>query len=633
MTGRLRLPENVRNPGGFDYRLYLLGNRVAGVMSFSDSNDLEYLGSAPSVIHRIENLRIAMSEAVSRAFSPDEAALIRGILFGDKTISDRVQALFSDAGISHVLAVSGLHVGFLFAAVAWLLSLIKLKEKYYFAVLLPLLAFYIVLTGISSSVVRASLMLTAVVLGRVVKRSYDMLSGIAVAAMIILIVSPAQLFAAGFQMSFGAVIGICFFYKPICYCIKKHFKEPGVLLSALVMTLCATVGTLPVTLYHFQTVNLIGFFANPIVVPIVGVLLTICLITVPLMTLLPPLSSVLAFVPSLIAKIILVITNFFASFDFLRFHRGMLNIWELAILAIVMLVIAGYFNLKRLKPTIIASALVSVCIIGFVITATLPKPFSVTYLDVGQGDAALVETPSGGAYLIDGGGYEDSWQETVSRVPISDKVLLPALYSKNITRLDGIFISHNHKDHAQGIEEILTKMPVENIYITPKYNGEGLTLQSKIPVTVIAEGSHLQTKDGLQVDVLWPDSRSEKVPDEEQNEASCVMTLTYGKRRFLFTGDAGFETEGKLNSSLADCDVLKIGHHGSKYASDTAFLAKVSPAVAVISVGKNNTYGHPAQETLDRLNAAGAEIYRTDQNGAVEITTDGDSLKIHCWNP
>ncbi len=633
IKGRLRLPDAGRNPGGFNYRLYLLGQRVAGVMSVSDAENMTVLGSAPSVIHRIEGLRIRLSESVDRAFAPEEAALIRGILFGDKTISDRVQTLFSDAGLSHVLAVSGLHVGFLFAVIAWILSRLKLKEKYYFPVLLPLLVFYIVLTGMSASVVRASLMLTAVVLGRVVKRHYDMLSGIAVAAIIILIASPAQLFAAGFQMSFGAVIGICFFFKPLCHLIEKHVKKPGSLLSALVLTLCATAGTLPATLYHFQTVNLIGFLTNPVVVPIVGVLLTLCFVAVPLMTLLPPLAPVLAFVPSVIAKIIIALTGFFASFDFLRFHRGALNVWEFAMIALLMFLIAGYFNVKRMKPTIAASALVSVCVIGIVVMAIWPKPFTVTYLDVGQGDAALVETPAGGAYLIDGGGYEDAVNTSQSRVPISEKVLLPALYSKNITRLDGVFISHNHKDHAQGIEEILTKIPVETIYLTPKYNGEGLALQSKIPVTIIAEGSHLETKDGLSVDVFWPDPHPEASPDDKQNEASCVMALTYGKRRFLFTGDAGFETESKLKSALIDCDVLKVGHHGSKYSTDAAFLARVSPAIAVISVGKNNTYGHPAPETLKRLTAAGAKTVRTDQSGAIEIKTDGDGLSMHCFSP
>jgi len=271
-------------------------------------------------------------------------------------------------------------------------------------------------------------------------------------------------------------------------------------------------------------------------------------------------------------------------------------------------------------------------VLALVLMACLPRNLTITYLDVGQGDSALIETPSGGAYLIDGGGYEDHGM-TVSadRTPISEKVLLPALYAKGITRLDGVFITHNHRDHAQGIEELLTEMPVGTVYVSTKYNGEALIRQTKVPVGVIAQGDSLSTGDGLSIQVLWPSRDREVLPDDEQNEASLVLRLQYGDRSFLFTGDAGLTAEPQLQVALVDTDVIKIGHHGSASATSADFLREVTPKAAVISVGKYNTYGHPTQEVLNTIKATGAACYRTDQNGAVEMATDGRSLWVRTY--
>lgn len=632
LSGKITEASEKRNPGGFNYHLYLKGKGIDALFYSGDNSAVQIIGHSSNPVYGIECLQIKMSAACNHYFGSEESVLVRSLLFGDKSKDTTVKDAFSDAGISHVLAVSGLHVGFLLMLLDFIFSLLHIKnQKVELYILFPVLLFYIILTGVSTSVIRASIMLLAVKLGNVKKRHYDMLSGICTAASLILLFEPAQLFAAGFELSFCAVLGICFFYKPILFQSEKIFGISGKISDSFILTYCALVGTLPVMLYHFQSVNFISFLSNLIVVPLVGILLVMAFITVPIMTAVPSLGSVVCFIPNIMAKLIIKLTHIFASFDFLIIHRGVLSIPELILFIIIAFSFAGYFNFKHSREylTVSIGTALMVCIIF--VSGIIPKDLKVTYLDVGQGDSALVETPYGGAYLIDGGGYQKEIESNQNKEPISESVLLPALYSKGITHLDGVVISHNHADHCQGIEELLTEIPVSKIYLSTKYNGDGLEKQRKIPVEILAKGSHFRTGDGVDLKVLWPDERMEAVSDDEQNESSLVIKLSYGQRSFLFTGDAGNETEPQLSAVDCDADVLKVGHHGSNTATSLEFLKKVTPSVAVISVGKNNMYGHPAPETIRNLKNANIRYYRTDQNGAVEIETNGKNLKIHSF--
>lgn len=631
-VGEISQAEKKRNPGGFNYNTYLKAQGIAGLMYVKEPAQLTEGGRQHGFLYTLANWRIHMTQVCDQNFGADQSALIRGILFGDKTIESDVKTLFTDAGISHIMAVSGLHVGYLYAFIIAILGCLKIRDARQLAVLLPCLFFYTALTGFSASVIRASMMLMALVFGKVTKRHYDAFSGLCLAAVLILLISPAQLFAAGFQLSFGAVLGIVLFNRPLLTQYTRKIGNPGRIIQALVLTVCAMIGTLPFTLYHFQTVNLVAFAANVVVVPLVGLLLIMAFISVPLMAAFPFLARTLAFLPNALATVVLWLTKIFSTFKMLNFHRGGLNVLEAVFIALIAFWAAGYFNPHHFKQQIAIWSVLPLLIVGLVVMNLWPKDLTVTFLDVGQGDSILIQTPKGGNYLIDGGGYRRYGETSVSdKTPISEKVLLPALYSKGITHLDGVFISHNHEDHAQGIEELLTEMPVDKIYISTKYNGNALEKQQKIPVVTLSRGSTLRTEDGVRMDVLWPTEETQQVPDDEQNEASLVIRLSYGKRAFLFTGDAGLETEPQLNANLIQCDVVKIGHHGSSSATSPAFLRNASPVAAVISVGQHNTFGHPTQEVLETIDNSQATCYRTDQEGAVEIRTNGEQLWVHTY--
>lgn len=633
--GALTLPNGRRNPGGFDYRRYLKSRGISAQIYVPYKQKVTLAGQWHSPVFMVLQLRKSLTAACNQYFDQRVAHLLTGILFGDLQGDTPLRETFADAGIAHVLAVSGLHVGYLCAAVWWLCKAMGRKETQAMAMTALAVGFYIVLTGFAVSVVRAAIMLMIPFWGRVTKRHVDRLSVLCVAAMIMLAVAPYQLWSISFQMSFGAVLGIILLYRPLVYRavrgldIKSRYGKG--LVQSIGLTIAATIGTLPATLYYFQTVNVVGLMGNLLVVPLVGILLTLAFVVMPLLILFPEMAQAIVILPSSLARIILALTDQLRALAFFNFHGGALSLAAFLLIVMLALLAAGYFNLRHSRQVMVVSIGLPILIFLTLLPGSLPKGLKITCLDVGQGDAALVETPAGGAYLIDGGGYEDRVpEENAAHTPISEQVLLPALYSKGITYLDGAFISHNHADHAQGIEELAGKIPIDRIYVSAKYNG-WLRRQKKIPVVVLGQGDDLKTKDGLQVSVLWPERDMEALSDDEQNDASMILRLQYGRRSFLFTGDAGIATEARLDPQAIDADVLKVGHHGSAESTSAAFLKAVTPAIAIISVGQHNWYGHPTPAVLKRIRQSGAQCYRTDQSGAVELTTNGKALKIKTY--
>lgn len=632
IKGIITEPQERRNPGGFDYRLYLQAQGISGMVYLRDESAIERLGSAKGVYYGVQGIRTSFCTLADQLFDTEPAALVKGILLGDKTADADMNESFRAAGVSHVLAISGLHVGIVSGCILLVLKKMRMAKTGQMIGVGLSLFFYMLLTGFSASIIRASLMTLAVLLGEMIGEEYDALSALSLAAVILLLINPVLLFTAGFQLSFTAMLGITLFYRPLLKRWRRKIAQPGSVLSGLLLTLAASIGTLPVMLYHFKTFSLIGFLANIAIVPLITIIIPLAAMALLIGAFLPGFGSVIAFIPNALASLCLWIVDICADFDKFSINRGGFEIFEMVLFALVAFFCVGYFNFRRQIPRIFVISAAFVCVAAMTLGAALPKPLTITYLDVGQGDAALLTTPKGANYLIDGGGYEDTgYGNQQNRTPISEAVLLPTLYAQGINALDGVFISHNHADHAQGIEELLGTIPVETIYVSSKYNHEGVLNQQKVPVKSLGEGDVLTTPERVRVDILWPEGSVEKLEDEAQNEASMVMRINYGERSFLFTGDIGHGTEEALLKQNIDCDVLKVAHHGSKYSSLPAFMEKASPLVAIIPVGRYNGYGHPTAETLMQIEAVGAKCYRTDENGAVVVETDGNSMTVKAY--
>jgi len=641
LQGKLSQPAGKRNPGGFDYALYLKSQSIDGLLTVEPEN-IERIGQETTLYYQILGIKRALENQSDASFSEDVSDLLKGVVFGEKNINEDLAKSFQDAGVTHVLSVSGLHVGYVFLALSLLLMKVKINKRYWIIFLAPALLFYVALTGFAAPVIRASMMLLCLTWGQGIHRERDALNQLCLAGLVILGIWPAQLFQAGFQLSMGAVLGIILFYTPLLYSYEKHRNKkrvhnkikPGPVVQGLVLTFCATVGTLPILLYHFKSITLMSFFSNLLVVPLIGVFLLAGMGFLVIVSIAPFLAPSLSVPVSFLGESIIVvldgINDLGAVTKFLWINRGGLSLAETGLFLLLIFLISGYFYLRQpyVRNTVMSLGLVLMLIV--MVNPLVPRNLVVTVLDVGQGDSILIETPGGLNYLVDGGGY---LFERSNRV--SDQVLYPALYSKNIRELDAIFLTHNHVDHSQGVEELVFDgYPVKNLFMSVRTNNDQLLNQQLVPVSLLKKGSVIEGSDGVTIKVYNPEGQIHPEEDDQQNNASLVMTVSYQNINLLLCGDIEAEVEKQLAAELQalsaekDFQIIKIPHHGSKTSSTREFIQAIDPETAVISVGANNSFNHPNDEVMERLGEEAITALRTDQKGALEITSNGEFIRI-----
>ncbi len=618
-------PDGLRNPGGFNYRRYLLGKKIR-FTAYLDEDQICVTGRSGSPFYALRRLRLRLYAGLSSSMTAEYANLAAGLTIGT-SVGEEIRDSFSEAGISHILAVSGLHVGFVSAFVLMLTK--KLRRRARFAVSSAVMLGYLCLTGLNASAVRAVLMFEALSGAAAFRRTYDPLSALSLCAVLILLDSPALLWNAGFQLSFSAVLGIALLYAPLNVRSEAIFGK-SMMLSSLVLTASATAGTLPVVLAQYYSQPLVSLLSNLLLVPLSGLLVGLsaaCLISASFLPqLLPTLSAV--FIPA--ADIFTGAAAFFAELPFPAVAAGTTGFIIAAAVPAVLAGTAGYFRSPVRKRRQVTAMLAGVFVLVLCLSAFRTETrLTVTFLDVGQGDAALIETPEGRVFLIDGGGYERYGQSVTGSTPISERVLLPALASKGISRLDGVFITHNHADHAQGAVELLSLMPAKAVYVNPGWDDTELAERLESSGTIfrrLVRGERFESG-GVRFEILSPYDSGIREQDD-QNEDSLVIRISFGDHSFLMTGDAGIEAEEKLDLTGIQSTVLKAGHHGSASASGIQFLQAADPDYVVISVGENNRYGHPSAEALSRIEESEAAVLRTDKCGAVEFKTDGKTMSL-----
>ncbi|WKY45942.1 DNA internalization-related competence protein ComEC/Rec2 [Eubacteriaceae bacterium ES2] len=638
-SGELRELQGVRNPGGFDYPLYLKSKEIDGLITYH--SDLRVIGHQVGLREKVELFRLSLEAKITQNLKDPVADLLKGILLGDKSIDENIKVNFQEIGISHILAVSGLHVGYITLLIISMFKLMKIRKKYWILVLAPILLLYCALTGFSASVIRASLMFMILFWSEGLHVEKDLLNNLLLAAIIILLIWPAQLFQAGFQLSMGAVLGIILFNKPLHYqlerivnknrLIKKPLKQP--IIDGIILTTSVLLTTTPIMMAHFGNFYGLSFLSNLLIIPLVGIFV-ICgflfLITAFLLPLLTPIMVILiSFIGDTMLVSVKALNALSEKLSFLTIKNGNFDVIVLLMLLLTGMLVAGYFN-GVLK---FAPVFYGILLLSFTLRLILPGYLEVIVLDVGQGDSILIKTPNHNNFIIDGGGYQFE-QDNL----ISDQVLYPAFRSLGVNSLEGAFISHNHADHQQGIEELVAdQFDIKQLLLTVKFNNQELLSQETVPITQLKKGTIIENGDGVRIEVLWPDGEIKAVPDDEQNNASLVFLLSYKNVNYLFCGDIEKETETQiikeLNSRFNNLDIqlLKVPHHGSETSSSAEFLEAVDPEMAVISVGQNNMYGHPDQTVLELYLKNDIKIFRTDLNGAIIIKSNGEWIKTKTY--
>ena len=596
-----------RNYKGFSYYDYLKTKQIYGSIK-AESVTIQkrkFTNYYKMWINRCKNNKI---NHLTNQIESNHLAIAQALLLGDSSsIEEEQKNLVSEANLSHILAISGMHVSYVILGLGNVLKKISNRKSKYF--LIVFLIFFAQFTGASPSVLRAVIMADLVLIASLIHRKPDTLNNIALSSLIILVYNPYSLFNLGFQLSFIGTLGIVLFQSKIKNKMQIlidrliiHFHVSNYLKSKIIeilsVSISANILIIPIIAYNYNSFSLNFLLSNLLVTPILPVLVFSGYITL----ILP---QVFSFIPAKIfdfcIKIFLDISKISANSSILKMKIGTPPIY--IIVAIYGLIFAIY---KKWHVKIFVIILAISIIINF-LPKQLDRRLKVFFVDVGQGDCTLIVTPSNKTILIDGGGSEGGDYD------IGKKVLIPYLYDRQITQIDYLIFSHFDTDHAGGLLSVMENMKVDKAIIPVQgkscanFERFGkLAKQKKIKVLVAEKGQRLNIEKDLYFDVLWPSS-SELIGENILNNNSLVCKMIYKDFSILFTGDIEEIAEKEIlkeyknNTQKLKADVLKVGHHGSKSSSTMDFIKAVKPDIALIGVGANNKFGHPSDSVIERF--------------------------------
>jgi competence protein ComEC len=623
-----------RNPRGFDYKAYLYSQ---GILAQFKLDSLHHLQPNTSLAEWVWWRERAL-ELVDKNFDAQTSPIAKALLVGYKQeLDSESKTAFARAGLSHIMAVSGLHVGFIIAPFWIIIPYFWTKKngsKIGLLLLILILFSYAGITGFSPSVMRASVMAGFLTYGKLFHKINDSINLTAAAALVLLIINPSQLFDIGFQLSFSAVLIILLILPVIQnllpYWVRvRWYSKP---LMVVIVSLVVQFGLYPLQVHYFGEISLVSPVANALFVPFLGIVVPLSLVALLITAILPAAGFALNYPSFIFLGWMSDFVNLAAEWDW-AWTTASLNNNLIFILWLFLILGIAAWHISALRWKLTASFLTVACLILSlnILTKLKPATLRVTFFDVGQGDAALLHTPGDKYILIDAGAWSPGYNS-------GKAVILPHIKSAGIQKLDAVILSHPHADHIGGIIELINSIPINVIYNSGyEYSSNlyqsylRLASEKSIPVKPLVSGDTLALDPSMLFFVLGPDGN---IHSSDPNEHSIVLNIIYGESEFLFTGDAGEEQEERLvhaYNNLLDTDLLKVGHHGSRTSSGTAFLQTVTPEVAVVSLAKRNRFHHPHREALNRLYRTKAELLFTSLERAIIVESDGKSIKRINW--
>jgi len=657
-SSKIRPFRNFKNPGGFDYRRYMLFKGIHG-SAWVRNEKLRQEDPADSIqairlTGKARQQLALLIDSVGDETKELEKSVLKALVVGDRSgIDTDLRQLFNRSGAGHLLAISGLHVGIVatvaFVAFRWFFSLFPFllwrgwrRQWAAIATLAPVIA-YGLLAGMSPSTQRAEIMVCVLMVALFLGRLQDTFNTIFAAALFILMIFPPSLFSISFQLSFAAVLTIVYGFEKLRLEMdgEPSVKERAVrrIKTFLLISVFAVAGTAPLTLFHFNQVSIIGIAANLFLVPLVGFL------AVP-MGLLSAFLSFLyepggAFGFSLCLSVLhlaLFLINFFSSLPF-----AAITTVTPSLLEIFLYYIFGWalfhFRSKRVAGWAMVVILIAVFGDGLYWSYVRfwHRDLAVTAIDVGQGGSTLLELPGGKIVLYDGGGFSDN------RIfDMGKQVVAPFLWRKKIATVDIIVLSHPNADHLNGLIYIAKKFTVGELWTNKDVNTTlgykelmAVCEEENILVRRIDSGFGRCALGQTELTVLHPPagyfSDRGAIEQSKRNNGSLVVKIKRGKHVFLLTGDIEAPAEYRLverTGPQLQGAVLFAPHHGSRSSSTPLFLSAVKPELVIISAGEGNRFGFPHKEVMERYRQVGARILSTRRDGAITIRSNGQTLDV-----
>ncbi len=636
---KLREPVDFKNPGSFKYKRYCRTHDIDVLGYVNDTRWVTKIGdSRGNPVRRwVEGVRTKIDSSLVGIKDKEVRGIARALVIGERGgVSEEIGDNFRKSGVSHLLVISGLHVGFAAIVLFFIFKLFFVRIpglarktnilKYAAVCTIVGVWLYAYLTGAATSTVRASIMITVYLAGILLDKRQDLFTTLSLAALIIVAMSPLAVFDVSFQLSFVAVMGIAMIYPALSELIKwKNY-----IIQIFLISLSATIAITPLVAFYFHYSSVAGIFVNMLAVPWVGFVVT-------------PVSLIIALLGSISGTLAhpFVLLLGYLIWPLMKFvelaaqiSSNILISFTPPKMAVIMFYHALIFLIYR-KHLRFARYVIGLFV--FLMIGSLAvqhgwfrqEKLEVIFLDVGQGASVVVRFPDDKVMVVDAGG---SKSETFD---IGKMVVAPYLWHEGINRVDWLVATHPHPDHFGGLSFLAEAFRPAAFYWNGIVTDEGEYWNRfigkinnlKIPVEILKEGDK-RLEDGVAIDFLSP---PEIVPKKwNTNNTSIVTKITYNDISFLLTGDIEREAEMFLiatsNRQLAT--VLQVPHHASKTSSTLPFLSAVRPQYAVAQMGENNSYGFPHKKTLENYQAIGATLYRTDQNGAVSFSTDGETLKV-----
>ena len=660
---KLRIPRNFHTPGSFDYEGYLARRDIYLTAFVWDDKNIEKVGlTGTELRHRIENIRRTVGVFFDEHLSATPAAILRALIIGDKSRLDpELRDSFTRVGVAHVLAISGLHIGLVatlaYGAWWWLLArsqymlLMWSVPKLAALFTLPVVLLYAGLAGGSVSTLRAVIMVAVFLTALLLDQKEEVFRSLALAALSVSLIWPGAVFDVSFQLSFVAVLAIFLGLHRFRAWWDNRDETRAVHLSPWrrrlrrwtviygLVSLSATVGTLPLVATYFHTIPLVGFAANLLVVPFLGsAAVVLGLVATALVFIHTGAATLVVWCAGAVVSLGVWVVEAIAVLPFAAVHFVTPTLFELILFytLCVSLLFFSHFQppwLRRVFFSCLFSLVLCDCTY-WITQRYFHTELRVSFLDVGQGDAAVVEFPGSHVMVIDGGGFMSQTFDS------GRAIVAPFLWQKKIGQVDTLVLSHPNLDHYGGLEFLAEHLGVTSFWFNADKRSKSqrfkrlmTTLERNgVEIRPLCSGSQDQEINSVRIQILHPPCSQTGL---DTNDASLVLRLSHGEVDILFSGDVETAGERILLSTSAQLasEILKVPHHGSRSSSTLPFLEAVSPQVAIASLGHHNRFRFPAPKVVDRYERQGVALLRTDQAGTITVLSDGKSYRVETFLP